>query len=192
MTQRTWNIDTTHSSIEFSVRHMMFTKVRGRFSDWSAELDLDENNLEKSSVRVTIDASSIDTRNEKRDAHLRSPDFFDIESFPTLSFASTRVEKKGSNLLITGNLTIHGETREVVLEAERTGQGQDPWGNIRLGFAADTKISRKDFGLTWNQALETGGVLVGDAITISLEVQAMAQAQPALTESTGSEAAATA
>jgi polyisoprenoid-binding protein YceI len=169
-----WTIDTTHSEISFSVRHMMFTKVRGRFDSWSAEFNYDARDLRESSVEVTIDATSINTRNEQRDGHLRSPDFFDTANFPTITFKSTRVEALDNRRFnLIGDLTIHGETHEVTLEAALVGDGIDPWGNLRAGFSAKTDILRKAFGLTWNQALEAGGVLVGDKVTIELDVQAI-------------------
>lgn len=170
----TWNIDTSHSGAHFTVRHMVVSKVRGAFSRWQGTLQFDEQNPEASKVSVQIEAASIDTREEKRDAHLRSPDFFDVAQYPTLSFESTKVEKvEGNSYRVTGDLTIHGVTKQVVLEADYLGAGKDPWGNDRVGFEASTSINRKDFGLTWNQALEAGGVLVGDKIEIALDVEAI-------------------
>lgn len=170
----TWNIDTSHSGVHFSVRHMVIAKVRGAFNRFSGVVELDEQNPAASKVSVRIDAASIDTREEKRDAHLRSADFFDVEKYPELTFESTKVEKlDGDEYRVTGNLTIHGVTKEVVLAAESLGAGKDPWGNDRIAFSATTSVNRKDFGLTWNQALETGGVLVGEKIEISLDVQAV-------------------
>lgn len=181
MANETWNIDTTHSGIHFSVRHMVIAKVRGSFQKFSGTVSLDEQDVTKSSVSVSIEAASINTGVEQRDNHLRSPDFFDVAKFPTLSFQSTKVEKaSGNSLRVTGTLTIRDITREVVLEAEQLGVGKDPWGNVKAAFEAKTSIDRRDFGLTWNQALETGGVLVGEKIEISLEVQAVkAQAEKA-------------
>ncbi len=170
----TWNIDTSHSGVHFSVRHMVIAKVRGSFDRFRGTLELDEGNSEASKVTVRIEAASIDTREEKRDAHLRSADFFDVEKYPELAFVSTNVEALGGDRYrVTGDLTIHGVTREVVLDAESLGAGKDPWGNDRIAFQAQTSIRRRDFGLTWNQALETGGVLVGDEVEISLDVQAV-------------------
>src|SRR6188768_771395 len=170
----TWNIDTSHSGIHFSVRHMVIAKVRGAFDRFSGVVELDEANPEASKVSVRIEAASIDTREEKRDAHLRSADFFDVEKYPELTFTSTKIEKLGGDdYRVTGDLTIHGVTKEVVLDAESLGAGKDPWGNDRIAFSAKTAVNRKDFGLTWNQALETGGVLVGEKIEISLDVQAV-------------------
>jgi polyisoprenoid-binding protein YceI len=171
-TQR-WNIDPSHSGVHFTVRHLVISKVRGSFGKYMGTVEFDEQNPAASKVAVRIDASSIDTREEKRDAHLRSPDFFDVEKFPELTFASTAVEKSDDGYRVTGDLTIHGVTRPVVLEADFLGHGKDPWGNERIGFSAKTSINRKDFGLSWNQALETGGVLVGEKIEIALDVQAV-------------------
>ncbi len=170
----TWNIDTSHSGIHFSVRHMVIAKVRGAFDRFEGTFQLDDANPAASKVSVRIDASSINTREEKRDAHLRSADFFDVEKYPELTFESTKVEKVDDvSYRLTGALTIHGVTKEVVLEAESLGTGKDPWGNDRIAFQAQTSVNRKDFGLNWNQALEAGGVLVGDKIEISLDVQAV-------------------
>ena len=170
----TWNIDTSHSGAHFTVRHMVVSKVRGAFSRWQGTLAFDEKNPEASKVSVKIEAASIDTREEKRDAHLRSADFFDVAQYPTLSFESTKVEKvEGNTYRVTGDLTIHGITKQVVLDTDYLGAGKDPWGNDRVGFEASTSINRKDFGLTWNQALEAGGVLVGDKVEISLDVEAV-------------------
>ena len=169
----TYAIDPTHSSISFSVRHMMFAKVRGQFSKWSTDLALDTSDLAKSSVKVTIDASSIDTGVADRDNHLRSADFFDVANHPSITFESSSVVKNGGGFSLGGNLTIHGVTNPVVLELERLGSGKDPWGNDRQLFSAKTAIQRSEFGLTWNQALEAGGVLVSDKIEIEVEVQAV-------------------
>jgi polyisoprenoid-binding protein YceI len=169
----TWNIDTSHSGVHFSVRHMVIAKVRGAFDRFSGTVELDEANPAASKVSVRIEAASIDTREEKRDTHLRSADFFDVENHPELTFTSTKVEKSDDGYRVTGDLTIRGITKEVVLEAESLGSGKDPWGNDRIAFSATTAVNRKDFGLTWNQALETGGVLVGEKIEIALDVQAV-------------------
>ena len=174
---KTWNIDNAHSSITFSVRHMVFAKVRGRFGGFSGKLGLDPSDMTQLRVEAEIDAASIDTGVADRDAHLRSPDFLDVESFPKLRFASSRVEKVGADRYrIHGELTIRGVTREVVLDAEYGGQATDPWGNQRTAFTASTSLDRRDFGLKWNQALEAGGVLVGERVDIELEVQAVAAA----------------
>lgn len=176
--QPRYTIDTAHSAVHFVVRHMVFAKVRGRFDRWSAELALDDQDLAKSHVRVTIDAASVDTGTDKRDEHLRSADFFDVATYPTLSFESTRVEpgKKPGRFTVVGDLTIKDVTREVTLEVEEGGRGKDPWGQERVSFSASAAIDRRDFGLTWNQLLEAGGVLVGDKVEIAIEVQAIAQA----------------
>lgn len=170
----TWNIDSSHSGVHFTVRHMVIAKVRGAFQRFEGRVELDEKNIESSKVSVRIDATSIDTREEKRDAHLRSADFFDVAKYPELTFESTKIEKAGDDRYrVTGALTIHGITKEVVLDAESLGFGKDPWGNERAAFQAQVSINRKDFGLTWNQALEAGGVLVGDKVDINLDVQAV-------------------
>ena len=174
--QATWAIDPSHSLVEFGVKHMMFTTVKGRFATVSGTIVTDEANPAAASVRAEIDVASIDTREAQRDAHLRSPDFLDAEQHPAITFASTHVSARGrGRYVVTGDLTIRGVTREVSLEAELSGRGADPWGNERIGFSATTTINRKDFGLTWNQALETGGVLVGEDVKIVLEVQATRQ-----------------
>jgi polyisoprenoid-binding protein YceI len=179
MTPTTLNIDTTHSGIHFSIRHMVVAKVRGAFKGFSGTVQYDAENPASSSVSVSIDAASIDTGVGQRDAHLKSPDFFDVEKFPALTFQSTRVEKAGGNSLrVTGNLTIRDVTREVMLDTELLGTGKDPWGNTRVAFEAKTSIDRRDFGLKWNQALEAGGVLVGEKVEIALEIQTV-QAQAA-------------
>lgn len=183
MSATTWNLDATHSQVEFAVKHMMFTTVRGRFAEVEGTVVLDESNPSASSVEVTIDAASIDTRVSDRDAHLRSGDFFDVENHPKLTFRSRRVEgsigKEGDAFKVVGDLTIRGVTREVVLDARFEGTGTDPWGNTRSGFSASTAVDRRDFGLTWNQALEAGGVLVGHEVKIELQVQAVAVGEPA-------------
>jgi polyisoprenoid-binding protein YceI len=172
-TTTTWNLDPVHSVAEFKVKHMMISNVKGQFTNISGVLTLDESDTANSHVEASIDASSINTRDAQRDAHLKSADFFDVEKFPTLNFRSTSVKRTGKNeLAVTGDLTIHGVSREVVFEVEGpTTPGKDPWGNTRVGLSAVTRINRKDFGLTWNSALETGGILVGDEITITLDVQ---------------------
>lgn len=169
-----WQIDPAHTQVEFTVKHMMFSKVRGRFEAVDGSLQFDpDGNLGDAGVRVTIDAASIDTGQEDRDEHLRSADFLDVEKYPELTFASASVEAgRDEKFTVTGDLTIHGVTREVELDAEFSGVATDPWGNERVAFSASTTIDRRDFDLTWNQALETGGVLVGHEVKISLEVQA--------------------
>jgi polyisoprenoid-binding protein YceI len=153
---------------------MVVSKVRGAFTRWEGTIELDEANPAESKVSVRIDPASIDTREPKRDEQLRSVDFFDVQKYPALTFASTRIEKVGdSGYRVTGDLTMHGVTKPVALDVEALGVGKDPWGNERIGFQAEATINRKDFGLTWNQALETGGVLVGDKVEILLDVQAV-------------------
>lgn len=169
----TWNLDPVHSVAEFKVKHMMISNVKGQFTGLKGFLYLDEADVAGSSVEASIDAASINTRDAQRDAHLKSADFFDAEKFPTLSFKSTKVRPDGDDeLKVAGDLTIHGVTRSVTFAVEGpTAPGKDPWGNTRIGLSAVTKINRKDFGLTWNAALETGGILVGDEVTITLDVQ---------------------
>jgi polyisoprenoid-binding protein YceI len=169
----TWNIDPAHSVAEFKVKHMMISNVKGQFTRMKGVLTLNEADPAKSTIEATIEAASIQTRDEQRDGHLKSAEFFDVEKFPTLTFKSTKVTPTGDGEhKVAGDLIIHGVTRNVVFTVEGpTAPGKDPWGNIRRGLSATTKINRKDFGLTWNAALETGGVLVGDEITITLDVQ---------------------
>jgi len=168
----TWTIDASHSEVGFAVKHLMISTVRGRFGVVSGTATFAEGDFSQATVDVTIDAASIDTREEKRDAHLRSADFFDVEQFPTLAFKSRSVKAiKGATFQLVGDLTIKGVSKEVVLDVEFEGAQKDPWGNQKSAFTATTTISRTDFGLTWNAALETGGVLVGDDVKISLDVQ---------------------
>lgn len=169
----TWNIDPVHSVIEFKVKHMMISNVKGQFTGVRGVLALDETDVTQSEVDASVDVASINTRDPQRDAHLKSPDFFDAERFPTLSFTSARIARAGDgSLAVAGELTIHGVTREVVFAVEGpTAPAKDPYGNTRLGLSATTKINRKDFGLNWNAALETGGILVGDEVTITLDLQ---------------------
>lgn len=167
----TLNFDNSHSRIGFTVKHMMFAKVKGSFQEWSGDFTYDPQNPEASKVNVTIQAASIETGNGDRDGHLKSGDFFDVEKFPTLNFKSTKFQKQGNALTIEGELTIRDVTKPVTITAEETGTGVDPWGNKRIGFSGSTSINRKDFGLTWNQALEAGGVLVGENVDIDIEVQ---------------------
>ncbi len=173
-----WQIDASHSSVEFAVKHMMISSTKGRFSGVAGTINYDSANLAGASVDVTIDASTIDTRDEKRDGHLRSADFFDVEKFPTLTFKSTSVTPKGGDAFeLVGDLTIKDVTRSVTLKGEIQGTGTSPWGTEVASFAASTSIDRKDFGLTWNVALETGGILVGDTIKITLEIEAVKQVE---------------
>lgn len=172
-TATTWTIDPAHTTVEFSVKHLMISTVRGHFGAVTGTILLDEQNPAASSVTAEIDVTSINTRQEQRDAHLRSADFFDVEQFPAIKFQSTRIQRDGDHYDVVGNLTIRDVTREVVLHTADEGRGGDPWGGQRAGFSATTKIDRRDFGLTWNQALETGGVVVGNDIKITLEVEAV-------------------
>src|SRR5437588_522756 len=169
----TWNIDPVHSVAEFKVKHMMISNVKGQFTGVSGVLSLDETDLTTSSIETSIDAASINTNEAQRDAHLKSADFFDVEKFPKLTFKSKAIRRSGEGeLAVTGDLSIHGVTRSVVFAVDGpTAEGKDPWGNARIGLSATTKINRKDFGLAWNAALETGGILVGDDVTITLDVQ---------------------
>ncbi len=172
-----YTIDGSHSTAEFSVRHLMITNVKGRFSTISGTVDFDAKNPEASKISVTIDASSIDTRDEKRDAHLKSADFFETEKYPTITFTSTKVEKSGDGFKATGDLTMHGVTAPVTLEVEGpTAEQKDPWGNQRAGASATAKINRKDWGLHWNGALEAGGVLVGEQVKLEIDISMIAAA----------------
>ena len=169
----TWNIDPAHSVAEFKVKHMMISNVKGQFAKVSGTLTLDESELTNSRIDALIEAASIETRDAQRDAHLKSPDFFDVEKFPTLAFKSSRISLvRDGELAVDGDLTIRGLTRKVTFNVEGpTPPAKDPWGNTRVAVSATTKINRKDFGLTWNAALETGGILVGDEVTITLDIQ---------------------
>jgi polyisoprenoid-binding protein YceI len=169
----TWNIDATHSVAEFKIRHLMISNVKGTFSKVSGVLTFDEANPANSSVEASIDVESIDTRDAQRDGHLKSGDFFDVEKFPTMTFKSTKVTPAGiGEGTVEGDLTIRDITKSVTFAVEGpTPATKDPWGNTRVAIAATTKISRKEFGLTWSAPMETGGVLVGDEVTITLEIQ---------------------
>ena len=171
----TWGLDPSHSEVTFSVRHMMISKVRGTFGMKEATLIAPENPLE-AKVEAKVDVTSIDTKDENRDAHLRSADFFDVENHPTMEFVSTGARVEDGDFYVDGDLTIRGVTRPVSFEFEFGGFGQDPYGNYKAGASAKTVINREDFGLTWNAALETGGVLVGKDVTISLDLQGALQA----------------
>jgi polyisoprenoid-binding protein YceI len=170
----TWVLDPSHSEVTFSVRHMMISKVRGTFGVKSATLIAPENPLE-ARVEASVDVTSIDTKDEGRDQHLRSGDFFDTENFPTMDFVSTGARAENGELFVDGDLTIRGITKPVSFELDFGGFGSDPWGNYKAGASAKTVINREDFGLTWNAALETGGVLVGKDVTISLDLQGALQ-----------------
>jgi polyisoprenoid-binding protein YceI len=176
MSQVKYQIDPAHSAAHFSVRHMMISNVRGEFTKLSGTILYDAQNPENSSVEATIDGSSITTGDAQRDTHLKSADFLDIEHFPSLTFRSKSITKGENGGKVIGDLTIHGVTREIVLNVEGLApEAKDPWGNFRIGGTATTKVSRKDFGLSWNAALETGGMLVGDDVKIEIDVQAIRQ-----------------
>jgi polyisoprenoid-binding protein YceI len=165
--------------VEFIVRHLMIAKVRGRFTTFVGQVELPAGSDLPSSITATIEAASIDTREEQRDAHLRSADFFDAEKFPQITFKSTRIHGEPDDFTIDGDLSIHGVTHPVKLNGTFEGRATDPWGNLRVGYAAHGKISRKEFGLTWNAALETGGVAVSDEVRIELNVEALQPQQAA-------------
>jgi polyisoprenoid-binding protein YceI len=171
----TWIVDAAHSNVEFSIRHLMIATVKGRFADVQGTVTIDEEDPSQTEINVTIGAASIDTRMPQRDEHLRSADFFDVANHPTLTFKSRSVRREGETFKVVGDLTIRGVTRELVLDVVAQGRQADPWGAQRAGFEATGKIKRSDFGLTWNQALETGGVLVGDDVKISVDVELVAQ-----------------
>ena len=179
MSTTRFEIDASHSSINFSVRHLVIAKVRGRFTLFSGFIDLDTADITHSSVSAEIHAASIVTNDDKRDAHLRSPDFLDADRSPVIFFASNGVERSGTDLRVLGALTIRGLTRNVALLVEHLGSTRDPWGNERLAFAARTTIERSDFGLLWNQVLDSGGVLVGDKIEIEFDIEAVPAQQVA-------------
>lgn len=169
----TWTIDPAHTNIGFSARHAMVAKVRGNFSDYEGSLTFDGANIGASTAELKIAAASISTGNADRDGHLMSPDFLDVAQFPEITFRSTKVTQKGDDeFIVTGDLTIHGTTKSVDVKFELLGVSQDPFGNTKIGFEGEAKISRKEFGLEWNAVLETGGVLVGDEIKLNLDVEA--------------------
>ena len=173
-----WVIDNSHSHVQFSVRHMMISKARGRFANFSGTVNFDEQTPANSTVNVQIEAASIETKDEKRDGHLKSPDFLDAANHPYLTFVSKRVEVKDeTHGTIYGDLTIRGVSKEVALEVEYNGQAKAPWGTTSAGFNASTKINRKDWGLNWNVGLETGGVLVGEEVTIEIEIEIVKQVE---------------
>ena len=169
----TWNLDPVHSVAEFKVKHMMISNVKGQFTGITGVLTLDEEDIARSQVSATIDVSTINTREAQRDTHLKSADFFDVERFPNMTFESTQAERAGDDdLAVTGNLTIRGVTRPVTFQVEGpSAAGKDPWGNTRIGLSATTRINRREFGLAWNTALETGGILVGEDVTITLDLE---------------------
>lgn len=167
-----WTIDPTHSHAEFAVRHLMISTVKGRFAEVSGTLTGDDSAPDEASIELRIPVASIDTRESQRDAHLRSADFFDADTHPAILFTSTRIAtSEGGRFNVTGDLTIRGVTKRITLAVQPGGRVRDPWGKERLGYSASTTINRRDFGLHWNQALETGGVLVGDEVKVSVELQ---------------------
>jgi len=168
-----WKLDPTHTIVEFSAKHLMITTVKGRISDIQGTIYADELDPEQSSVNVTLNAASIDTRTEQRDNHLRSADFLHVEQFPAIEFRSTKIEGNKEEFRLTGDLTIRGVAKPITLDVTFEGQTKDPWGGERIGFSAKGKIDRRDFGLTWNQLLEAGGVAVGNEIKINVEVEAV-------------------
>ncbi|MDF0728526.1 YceI family protein [Cytobacillus sp. S13-E01] len=173
MTKTKWAVDTAHSSVDFSIKHMMISNVKGAFNAFDASIEADPTDLTTADIIFNVDLSSIDTRNTDRDNHLRSADFFDVETKPTMTFTSTSIEKKDDDeYSVTGNLTLNGVTKSETFVATFEGQGKDPWGNEKVGFSAVGTLKRSDYGLTWNAALETGGVLVGDKVKVSLQIQA--------------------
>lgn len=175
----TWAIDASHTTVEFIAKHMMITTVRGRIAGVSGTIVVDAAQPDRSSVEVRLDAASLDTRTEQRDAHLRSGDFLDVEKHPEIVFRSTRVEgayaQEGDRFRVHGDLTIRDVTREIALDVTYEGRGKDPWGGERVSFSADGRIDRREYGLTWNQALEAGGVLVSNEVKLRVEVQAVRQ-----------------
>lgn len=180
MATKSWDIDVSHSAIHFWVRHMIISKVHGRFAKWAGTIALDEQDLTRSTIDVRIDAASIDTQVADRDTHLKSADFLDVAKYPELTFRSKRIEKAGEDYRVVGDLSLHGVTREVTLQAEFAGSGKDPWGNTRAGFSAKASLDRRDYGLVWNAALEAGGVLVGEKVEITIELEAVKPAAAAV------------
>jgi polyisoprenoid-binding protein YceI len=177
MSKSHWNVDATHSSIDFTIRHMMIAKVKGSFNSFEAQIEADPEDLTTANVQFSIDLSSIDTRNADRDNHLRTGDFFDIEQYPKMTFQSTSITKKGDGEYnVTGNVSLHGVTRPETFTVSFEGAGKDPWGNDKVGFSGNGSLKRSDYGLTYNAALETGGVLIGDEVKVFIEIEAAKQA----------------
>ncbi|MCK1984959.1 MULTISPECIES: YceI family protein [Peribacillus] len=177
MTNTKWTVDPTHSAIEFSVKHMMIAKVKGSFNKFEANILANPSDLTTAEIDFTVDVASIDTRNADRDNHLRSADFFDVEKNPTLTFKSTKIVKTDEDEYdVTGNVTLNGVTQEETFSITFEGQGKDPWGNEKAGFSGKGKVKRSDYGLTYNAALETGGVLIGDQITLTIEIEVAKEA----------------
>jgi polyisoprenoid-binding protein YceI len=170
----TWAIDASHSSVGFVARHLMVTKVRGVFGDVEGTITIADDPFQ-SSVRASVDAATVSSGDEKRDAHLRSADFFDVEQYPRIEFVSKKVEARGDTFALTGDLTVHGVTREVTWDLEYEGTVQDPWGGTRAGFSATIEVNRKDWGLEWNMALEAGGLVVSDKVRLNVEIEAVKQ-----------------
>jgi polyisoprenoid-binding protein YceI len=177
MAKSKWNVDVAHSSVEFTVKHMMIAKVKGSFHTFEADIEAESSDLSTADIKFTIDLNSVDTRSADRDNHLRSADFFDVEKFPKLTFQSTSITKSGEDQYnVTGDVTIRGVKHSERFNVTFEGSGKDPWGNEKVGFSAVGTIKRSDYGLTWNAALETGGVLVGDEIKVAIEIEASAHA----------------
>jgi polyisoprenoid-binding protein YceI len=177
MAKSHWNVDATHSSIDFTIKHMMIAKVKGSFNSFEAQIEADPEDLTTANVQFSIDLSSIDTRNADRDNHLRTGDFFDIEQYPKMTFQSTSITKKGEGEYnVTGNVSLHGVTRPESFTVSFEGAGKDPWGNEKVGFSGNGSLKRSDYGLTYNAALETGGFLIGDEVKVSIEIEAGKQA----------------
>jgi len=172
-TTPTYAIDPAHSSVEFTVQHMVISKVRGRFSGISGTIAIPDGVAIPTGLEVTIDAASIDTREEQRDGHLKSPEFLDIAAFPTLTFKSDSISGDAKGFTIHGDLTLHGVTRSVIVRARLDGRATDPWGNDRIAFSGEAEVDRRDFGMVWNQILEAGGVLVGTRVSIEISIQAV-------------------
>ena len=168
-----YSIDLSHSYAGFSVRHLVITNVKGNFASFSGEITFDENDTIKSSANVIIDIASINTSNADRDKHLRSADFFDVEKYPEMTFVSTGVEKDGDDMILNGKLTMHGVTKDISIPFELLGKVTDPWGKERIAFEGETKLSRKEYGMTWSKTIETGGLIVGDEIKIELQIEAV-------------------
>ncbi|MGZ4200333.1 MAG: YceI family protein [Thermoleophilia bacterium] len=183
-----WTTDPQHTDFEFAVRHMVVSTVRGRFDEFAIDADIDEDDLTRSAGTVTVKTGSVNTREAQRDAHLSSPDFFDAEKYPEMTFVVTNIEGGGGTYAITGNLTIKEITREVVLDAEITGPVNDPWGNARIGLSATGKLNRKEFGLAWNVVTEAGGLLVGDDVKLTIDAEFVKAVVPAEAAMAGAEA----
>jgi polyisoprenoid-binding protein YceI len=171
MSSTAWKLDSSHTSVEFSVKHLMISTVKGRFADVEGTVTVPGDLLERASVTATIKTASVDTRNEQRDGHLRSRDFFDVEAFPTIGFRSTKIAGTKEHFTLSGDLTIRGVTRPIDLDVTFEGQGKDPWGGTRMGFSATGKFDRREFGLVYNQALEAGGVVISNDVRISIDAQ---------------------